>query len=581
VPCEEPKVLEFFEMYHQIYLFIGNSPGRQNGSTSIPSNILKYNLNDQKFLGHQRIVSESVVDAKYFYLDNQPMRQHFLALASNGEDPTLMFYKFVDKLFVPIQVLLTEPINSLLPISQSPGKTEFFMLISFQHQATQIYKHNGWKFLESSVDFTGDAFGEGVASMRASHQVINNQVTIVLANSELSGNRSNIYTPILAKRNEASKYQESLGNWCREEMRKVQEIQVEKIDDHLKKSLSLVDTSEEANFGGKLFIGNSKIQEIDTMQLKSSILTINNQTVRKAIELKDRLAEMNEKLLDLNNKLSILRLQGGQRQKRQADPIVFGDLVIDESIAVERINGHSLNTLVYQDNVKNQFGIQEIEADEIVVKKTLAADQIDGIKFSRDNLILDGEKQVFPGNYPLKKASINQLSTQKINGLTSEEFLSKISTKFAKKVPEKLKQLECESIDIKKLLNNVDFRKRIQHSLRTNEDQVISGETKIDRLKVKQVIFQGPAELSGTNIENLVSISNHGEKQEIFQDVKFGQELLEVNQLFVMDRINNVQFVGGVAQVLRKNYHEMQVVTGEKIFDEILLFGPINLQVIF
>jgi hypothetical protein len=260
---------------------------------------------------------------------------------------------------------------------------------------------------------------------------------------------------------------------------------------------------------------------------------------------------------------------------------VFGDLVIDESIAVERINGRPLNTLVYQDNVKNQFGIQEIEADEIVVRKTLAVDQIDGIKFSRDNLILDGEKQVFPGNYPLKNARINQLSTQKINGLASEEFLSKISTKFAKKVPEKLKQLECESIDIKKLLNNVDFRKRIQHSLRTNEDQIISGETKIDRLKVKQVIFQGPAELSGTNLENLVSISNPGEKQEIFQDVKFGQELLEVNQLFVMDRINNVQFVDGVAQVLRKNYHEMQVVRGEKIFDEILLFGPINLQVIF
>ncbi len=98
------------------------------------------------------------------------------------------------------------------------------------------------------------------------------------------------------------------------------------------------------------------------------------------------------------------------------------------------------------------------------------------------------------------------MSTQKINGLASEEFLSKISTKFAKKILEKLKQLECESIDIKKLLNNV---------------------------------FQGPVKFFGT-------------KQEIFQDVKFGQELLEVNQLLVMERINNVLFVGGVAQVLRK-----------------------------
>jgi hypothetical protein len=44
---------------------------------------------------------------------------------------------------------------------------------------------------------------------------------------------------------------------------------------------------------------------------------------------------------------------------------VYGDLVIDESIAVERINGRPLNTLVYQGNVKNKFGMQEIEADEI------------------------------------------------------------------------------------------------------------------------------------------------------------------------------------------------------------------------
>ncbi len=76
--------------------------------------------------------------------------------------------------------------------------------------------------------------------------------------------------------------------------------------------------------------------------------------------------------------------------------------------------------------------------------------------------------------------------------------------------------------------------------------------------------------ISGTNLENLVSISIPGEKQ----DVKFEKELLEVNQLFVMERINNVLYVGGVVQVLRKNYHEMQVLSGEKIFDEILLFGP-------
>lgn len=54
----------------------------------------------------------------------------------------------------------------------------FHLLIASEDREVQIYFYDGWKFQESPIDFTGDAFGSGVVNMRAYDDIINSTKTI-------------------------------------------------------------------------------------------------------------------------------------------------------------------------------------------------------------------------------------------------------------------------------------------------------------------------------------------------------------------------------------------------------------------
>lgn len=52
------------------------------------------------------------------------------------------------------------------------------MLITSEDTEVQIYYYDGWKFQESNLDFTGDAFSAGVTSMRVYNDIIENTTTL-------------------------------------------------------------------------------------------------------------------------------------------------------------------------------------------------------------------------------------------------------------------------------------------------------------------------------------------------------------------------------------------------------------------
>lgn len=55
---------------------------------------------------------------------------------------------------------------------------EFHFLIASEDNEVQIYFYDGWKFHESPLDFTGDAFSAGVVSMRGYNDIINGTTTV-------------------------------------------------------------------------------------------------------------------------------------------------------------------------------------------------------------------------------------------------------------------------------------------------------------------------------------------------------------------------------------------------------------------
>lgn len=46
-------------------------------------------------------------------------------------------------------------------------------MIACRDQDLQIYQYDGWKFVEASIDFTGEVFGKGVVSMRSYNDLTN------------------------------------------------------------------------------------------------------------------------------------------------------------------------------------------------------------------------------------------------------------------------------------------------------------------------------------------------------------------------------------------------------------------------
>lgn len=66
-----------------------------------------------------------------------------------------------------------------LKIIYFQGKdNEFNLLITSEDSEVQIYYYDGWKFQESSIDFTGSAFGAGVVTIRSYSNIIENTSTI-------------------------------------------------------------------------------------------------------------------------------------------------------------------------------------------------------------------------------------------------------------------------------------------------------------------------------------------------------------------------------------------------------------------
>lgn len=144
--------------------------------------------------------------------------------------------------------------------------------MSSSTQELQIYQYDGWKFLESSIDFTGESFGRGVSSMR-SYSDINNDTFIVIANQEVSGEAENVFTPIFIKKNDTSKLKNELLDWCSGIHQKIIDSKSSKIKEKMKLVLQNAE-GETAKFVGKIHIKNSKIKKIRAFNVRFCSLTI-------------------------------------------------------------------------------------------------------------------------------------------------------------------------------------------------------------------------------------------------------------------------------------------------------------------
>jgi hypothetical protein len=124
LPCQNAHVIEFFTVKHNRMILIGNYR-EINGTTNTFSTIMRYDLDQRRFLEHQKLYTNAITVGKYFYLDEQNKRQHFLFIGNSFEinefgainyDVNSIIYKLVNGFFIPLQTINVKHVQAVVPV---------------------------------------------------------------------------------------------------------------------------------------------------------------------------------------------------------------------------------------------------------------------------------------------------------------------------------------------------------------------------------------------------------------------------------------------------------------------------------
>lgn len=122
--------------------------------------------------------------------------------------------------------------------------------------------------------------------------------------------------------------------------------------------------------------------------------------------------------------------------------------------------------------------------------------------------------------------------------------------------------------------NGGDIRELNSLLLKTRGNQVLEAPFAFDNLTAPEVVLIN-GQLSGKTSADLISIKQG--TYVIDQTVEF-EEPVYAKTLALTERINNLQVLDGKLDVLLKNASQPQIVSGDKLFENVQLQSPISLQ---
>lgn len=357
----------------------------------------------------------------------------------------------------------------------------------------------------------------------------------------------------------------------------MESFDVDEANEILKSSVDLTDpTSDRANFLGKVFIKNSTIGSIHTNELKGRRVAFNNETARRVNSLSRRLSQLESTVQHVSNKIKFTM---ATRRARRSTPVLVRNLTLNGPINIQSINGHPISSLVYRANRRNK-NLKNIIANEVLLKQELFVNgKVDGVEVLGDNVLMNQPQTLRP-------MKIESLRTKRVDGLETfnaipfQEFLTMLHRKVDKKIPNNIHQLTVDNLFIGKFLNRRNFSAISINSLKAFGAQIVSGVKFIDKLTANNLRFMKvlrDQKISNVPLSALINVNETRQQMVISQDIRFTEDL-EVNNLIVDERINNIRVRNGDLQVMRKRGRSRQVVTGEKTFDVVHLLSPIVLQ---
>lgn len=380
------------------------------------------------------------------------------------------------------------------------------------------------------------------------------------------------------KRTDSTQLKENILDWCHETFSKLDEFNVNESDEMLKSALSMIDDSNDrASFTGKVIIEGSKVDSVHTAHLNRKKSIFNETSVEKIKELAQRANKLERNVRKLREKVNFTKLTGRMRRQVIVDdgPLV-DTLVITKHLNIEQINGKSVRDIVYKQNRRNS-AMRKVIANEIAVKQELLVrNTIDGIEMSQNNILINGMDQNL-NDVSLENINIKALDTLQVNDNAYDNFLMLLRRKVDRKIPNMIHQLNVDFLNVKEMLNGYNITDIFINSLKTVGYQSINSNMNIQNLYTNGIMFDRSMEVVSTvPVSHLVNIKDN-KLVEIVQDIQFEKGVV-ANELYVEERINNINIRNMDLMVMRKRGLAEQIVTGEKTFRVVNLIEPIKLN---
>lgn len=195
------------------------------------------------------------------------------------------------------------------------------------------------------------------------------------------------------------------------------------------------------------------------------------------------------------------------------------------------------------------------------------------MKLSSDTVLLNFEDQLLKGNFNIPGINTVLLEAELINDLTFEKLKEIVAYENKTiNIPYVLSQAATENVFIEGLVNNMNFNSLVTDTLKLTGEQTFSEAFQISNLETMDV---STSPSTASNILNQLITIDEG-SFEINQDVQFDN--LNLKSIVIGERLNNINVLDDELLVLLLDSRKMQRVTGDKLFSNVELMGPINLQ---
>ncbi|XP_063696003.1 uncharacterized protein LOC134827336 [Culicoides brevitarsis] len=638
IKCLNSFHIERFEIDHEMYVAVANFED-DNGKTDIFSYIYKYDLGTQSFQDFQKIETHAADDIRHFEFTYGAQHDDYLIVANQFEvdaagnrnyETSSVIYKFINGYFVPLQSMVFDHVTHVMPVI---GKNhEFLLLVACKNKAVQVYQYDGWNFVESTIDYTRYAFGDGVTSIRAYNNLAEATV-IAISNENHKAGDTNFFFPLYTLKNDISQIYKKFREWVDATIDRQKNQNLEEILETLKKLPKI--NGPELTIYGKLELANAVVHRLDTWVLETPSLTLDNSLVERINQLHARIEQVkaqihyleevlmpgkehvevafkkdrppvgdqtkNEEKIEesttkaaevvketpkmtetpkteTTTKASVEEKVANPKEEEIVNEVIeVNDLYIKKKLTFTTINQRPANKMVR--NFPNQalnLPKIKINGDVTFQDRLFVSDKIDDVKFSNENLLLRTGNQFFMGNLDAETIETNKLMTPYLNKEPTSVFLEKTLNEHVaqSRMAMHFDEIVVDELFVNGYFNDMDIRIFDSLLLKPEGDQVLEAAFAIETLNANNVVLLGGT-LSGKHSQDLISAR---EGTHIIDSTVQFTHPIHAENLIVSERVNNIHVNEGRMDVLLKEANYTQVVTGPKVFDTVHLLNPIGLQ---